>query len=185
MLLSDVDIERAIELHDLGIEPFDQAMIQAASVELRLGDEFVTYSPLNSEPLDPLSFLEADLGATRMSGVKQILLLPGESVLGHTQETVSLGGRMGARVEGKSSLGRHFLLVHSTAGFIDPGFHGQITLEMTNLSSRPLCLTAGMRIAQIAFEWLSSHVGVPYGSFALGSHYQGARGVGLPQPLRP
>lgn len=185
MLLSDVDIERAIETGDLGITPFEPSMLQPASVELRLGDEFVTFCALNNEPLNPLSFLEADLGATRITGANSIILMPGDSVLGHTREMISLSGRIGARVEGKSSLGRHFMLVHSTAGFIDPGFEGQITLEISNLNRRPLVLTAGMRIAQIAFERLSSHVGVAYGSFAIGSHYQRAKGVGLPQPLRP
>lgn len=161
MILSDRTIRKCLSNGILAIvpEPGD-AQIQPASVDLKLANEF----------LDPWTKARTVPG--------WFSLAPGQCVLATTLERVKIPPNMVARVEGKSSWGRQFLMVHSTAGFIDPGFDGQITLELKNLSdSEPLLLKAGCYIAQVSFQWLDEPADRPYGSTGLNSHYQGQTGV--------
>jgi dCTP deaminase len=185
VLLSDIDIAHALAVGTIGIAPWHVDMLQSASVEVRLGKEFAFYRP-SDVPLDPLDLQLEDCTDTRVLSPGEFIdLQPGQSALGHTEEIIHLNGEFAARVEGKSSLGRCFLVIHSTAGFIDPGFHGQITLEITNSNCRPIRLTPGMRIAQIGIFRVSQPVNLLYGETVLGSHYQGQIGVVLPKSLRP
>lgn len=186
MLLADVDIIHALAVNDISIAPWYADMLQAASVEVRLGKELVSYRS-SDVPLDPIQLeLGPDDVETRVLQPGEVLdLYPGQSILGHTEEIIKLSAQYAARVEGKSTLGREFLQVHSTAGFIDPGFHGQLTLEISNLLQRPIRLTPGMRIAQVGFFRTSQAANLLYGDTVLGSHYQGQMGVTLPKPLRP
>lgn len=181
VLLSDLDIRAALGT-DIVIDGFEDDMLQPASVELRLGEQFALYDA-STDVLDPIHLDAENLNLTIASGIKRVQLAPGQFILGHTAEVVRLSGSIAARVEGKSTLGRLGLMVHSTAGFIDPGFHGQITLEIKNINSRPIRLYAGMRIAQLGFYRINP-VERPYGSAGLGSHYQAQLGVGMPRALR-
>ncbi len=161
MILSDGDIGVAMQMDWIVIDPKpEDKAFQPASVDLRLSGEFV----------DPYS--ERAFTAERLH-----TLLPGECILGSTVERISLSPNMVARVEGKSSWGRRFIMVHSTAGFIDPGFRGRITLELVNLSSCPQVLPVGDAICQISFEPTSSTPKRPYGHPDLGSHYQDQPGT--------
>lgn len=170
MLLSDQDLRRALNSRQLHIRPFDPQSVQPASIDLQLGHSFQVYRPTD-EPVDPHRsppqpvLYQCDTG--------QIFTLrPGQFVLGTTQETVTLSSSVAARLEGKSSLGRLGLQTHATAGFIDPGFSGQITLELSNLGPWPVQLRAGMPIAQLCVYSLSSQAERPYGHPDLGSRYQ-------------
>ncbi len=158
---SDIAIRKELTAGRLGIDPApaDQC-IQPASVDLTLG----------SSLMDPYS--EVPQVARNL-----YTLLPGECMLGTTAETVKIPHDMVARVEGKSSWGRRFIMVHATAGFVDPGFHGQITLELVNLSACPQVLPVGEPIAQISFAWLDQAAARPYGHPDLNSHYQGQMGA--------
>lgn len=154
MMLSDATIRGLVEAKLLVIEPPPpDGAYQPASVDLCLGDSFI------------------NLHKARHSD-NELRLRPGGCALGTTFEYLSLPGDLVARVEGKSSWGRRFLMVHSTAGFIDPGFCGQITLELKNLSPHPISISVGERIAQISFQRLDRVADRPYGSPGLGSHYQ-------------
>lgn len=157
-MLSDRDLRHALHAGDLTVTPLQAGAVQPASIDLRLGDQLATPD-----------------GAPYPIG-GGCWLNPGVFLLGHTAETIGLSPALAARLEGKSTLGRRGLVVHVTAGFIDPGFRGQITLELANLSADPVWLEAGMRVSQLSVYRLSSPAAVPYGSAALGSHYQGQSG---------
>jgi dCTP deaminase len=172
LILSDGSIRKAIVSGRLGVEPFDPQRVQPASVDVTLGDEF-RYFP-NARHIDPV--LGLGVGMVRWS-VGAFDLCPGQFALGCTAETLTIPDDMVARIEGKSSLGRVGLIVHSTAGFIDPGFSGQVTLELYNLAGVPIVLRPGMAIAQISFHLLDKPALVPYGSPGLGSKYQGQTGA--------
>jgi dCTP deaminase len=151
-------------------------MIQPSSVDVRLDKFFRLFDNHKYQVIDP-ALDQADL--TRLVEVDSqegFVLHPGEFVLGSTLETVSLPDDLAARVEGKSSLGRLGLLTHATAGFVDPGFTGHVTLELSNVATLPIMLWPGMKIGQLAFFRLSSPAESPYGSEGYGSHYQGQRG---------
>jgi dCTP deaminase len=181
MLLSDRDIAEAHAAHRLWIEPFDFSLIQPASIDVRLDRWFRVFNNHAYTHIDP-STEQADL--TRLVEVRDgepFVLHPGEFVLGSTLETVSLDASLAARAEGKSSLGRLGLLVHSTAGFIDPGFSGQVTLELSNVANLPITLWPGMKIGQLCVFQLSSPAEAPYGAGAAGSRYQSQTG---PTPSR-
>ena len=176
MLLSDRDLLTEIDNKRVTIEPFDPEMIQPSSIDVRLDRMFRVFENHKYPHIDP-SIEQADL--TRLiepDGDDPFILHPGEFVLGSTLEVVSLPDDLAGRLEGKSSLGRLGLLTHSTAGFIDPGFSGHITLELSNAATLPIKLFPGMKIGQLCLFRLSSPADHPYGSNKYGSHYQGQRG---------
>ncbi|MFI9840593.1 dCTP deaminase [Nonomuraea sp. NPDC051941] len=181
MLLSDRDILAEIEAGRLGLEPFDLDMIQPSSIDVRLDRFFRVFENHRYPHIDP-SVEQPDL--TRMvepDGDEPFILHPGEFVLASTYEVVTLPDDLASRLEGKSSLGRLGLLTHSTAGFIDPGFSGHVTLELSNVATLPIKLWPGMKIGQLCVFRLSSPAEHPYGSAKYGSRYQGQRG---PTPSR-
>ncbi len=176
MLLSDRDIKAEISAGRVKVEPFDSAMIQPSSVDVRLDRFFRVFENHKYSVIDP-SIEQADL--TREVAVEaneEFILHPGEFVLASTYEVITLPDDIAGRLEGKSSLGRLGLLTHSTAGFIDPGFSGHITLELSNVANLPVKLFPGMKIGQLCLIKLSSPAENPYGSALYGSRYQGQRG---------
>ncbi|NNM47322.1 dCTP deaminase [Knoellia koreensis] len=176
MLLSDRDIKAEIDKGRVVLDPWDPEMIQPSSVDVRLDKFFRLFDNHKYPYIDP-SEEQPDL--TRLVEVDQgepFVLHPGEFVLGSIYEVVTLPDDVAARVEGKSSLGRLGLLTHATAGFVDPGFTGHVTLELSNVATLPIKLWPGMKIGQLCFFRLSSPVDNPYGSSKYGSHYQGQRG---------
>ena len=181
MLLSDRDIKAEIESGRVGIDPYDPAMVQPSSIDVRLDRFFRVFENHKYPHIDP-SVEQADLTreVSTESG-EPFVLHPGEFVLGSTFEVVSLPNDVAARLEGKSSLGRLGLLTHSTAGFIDPGFSGHVTLELANVATLPILLWPGMKIGQVCFFRMTSEAEHPYGSSVYGSRYQGQRG---PTPSR-
>ena len=181
MLLSDRDLRKELASGRLGIEPCDEAMVQPSSVDVRLDRFFRVFNNTRYTHIDP-SQQQDDLTSLVESGDEEPFVLhPGEFVLGSTFEAVRLPDDLAGRLEGKSSLGRLGLLTHSTAGFIDPGFEGHITLELSNVANLPITLWPGMKIGQLCLFRLSSAAENPYGSAAAGSRYQGQRG---PTPSR-
>ena len=181
MLLSDRDIASEIKSGRVKVEPFDSKMIQPSSVDVRLDRFFRVFENHKYEVIDP-SIEQPDL--TREVAVASndhFILHPGEFVLASTYEVITLPDDIAGRLEGKSSLGRLGLLTHSTAGFIDPGFSGHITLELSNVANLPVKLYPGMKIGQLCLIKLSSSAEHPYGSALYGSRYQGQRG---PTPSR-
>ena len=176
MLLSDRDIRAEVVAGRVIIEPFNEEMIQPSSVDVRLDRFFRTFENHKYSVIDP-SIEQAEL--TRAVSVNQdeyFVLHPGEFVLASTYEIITLPNDIAGRLEGKSSLGRLGLLTHSTAGFIDPGFSGHITLELSNVANLPVKLFPGMKIGQLCLIKLSSPAEHPYGSALYGSRYQGQRG---------
>ncbi|MBK7720976.1 MAG: dCTP deaminase [Austwickia sp.] len=176
MLLSDRDIRAQLESGRVRLEPYDPAMVQPSSIDVRLDRYFRLFDNHKYPFIDPAAE-QPDL--TRMVETEPdepFVLHPGEFVLGSSYELVSLPDDIAARVEGKSSLGRLGLLTHATAGFVDPGFSGHVTLELSNVATLPIKLWPGMKIGQLCFFRLSSPAEFPYGSTAYGSHYQGQRG---------
>jgi len=176
MLLSDRDIAAEIKAGRVQVEPFDPKMIQPSSVDVRLDRFFRVFENHKYEVIDPC-IEQPDL--TREVAVSPddfFILHPGEFVLASTYEVITLPEDIAGRLEGKSSLGRLGLLTHSTAGFIDPGFSGHITLELSNVANLPVKLYPGMKIGQLCLIKLSSAAEHPYGSAVYGSRYQGQRG---------
>ena len=176
MLLSDRDIRAELESGRVVLDPYDPAMIQPSSIDVRLDRYFRLFDNHRYAVIDP-STEQPDL--TRLVEVEPdepLVLHPGEFVLGSTYEQVTLPDDVAARLEGKSSLGRLGLLTHSTAGFVDPGFSGHVTLELSNVATLPITLWPGMKVGQLCFFRLSSPAEHPYGSGASGSRYQGQRG---------
>lgn len=176
MLLSDRDIKAEIASGKIQLDPLELDFIQPASIDVRLDRFFRLFDNHRYPVIDPAAD-QSEL--TRLVDVGEdghLVLHPGEFVLGSTYECVTLGDDIAARLEGKSSLGRLGLLTHSTAGFIDPGFNGHVTLELSNTATLPICLYPGMKIGQMCFFRLSSPAEHPYGSSGAGSHYQGQRG---------
>ncbi|HEV2087018.1 MAG TPA: dCTP deaminase [Cryptosporangiaceae bacterium] len=181
MLLSDRDLTAEIEAGRLGLDPFEPSLIQPSSVDVRLDAMFRVFSNMRYTHIDP-ALQQDDL--TQLVETKDgepFVLHPGEFVLGSTLEVVTLPDDLAGRLEGKSSLGRLGLLTHSTAGFIDPGFSGHVTLELSNVANLPITLWPGMKIGQLCILRLTSPATAPYGSSVYGSRYQGQRG---PTPSR-
>lgn len=181
MLLSDRDIKADIAASRIKLEPYDEAMVQPASVDIRLDRFFRTFENHRYQFIDPRQNQEDMTRMVEVSSDEAFVLHPGEFVLGSTFEVVTLPDDIAARVEGKSSLGRLGLLTHATAGFVDPGFSGHITLELSNVSNLPVTLWPGMKIGQLCFIKMSSASEHPYGSSVYGSRYQNQRG---PTPSR-
>lgn len=176
MLLSDRDIRAQVDAGRIVLDPWDPANVQPSSVDVRLDRLFRLFDNHKYPVIDPAQD-QPDL--TRLVDVgpdEPFVLHPGEFVLGATHEVVTLPDDVAARLEGKSSLGRLGLLTHSTAGFIDPGFTGHVTLELSNTATMPILLHPGMKIGQLCFFQLSSPAEAPYGRGANGSRYQGQRG---------
>ena len=181
MLLSDRDIRSEIQSGRVAVEPFDEAMIQPSSVDVRLDKYFRVFENHKYSVIDP-SIEQAELTRKVVAEDDEAFILhPGEFVLASTYEVITLPDDIAGRLEGKSSLGRLGLLTHSTAGFIDPGFSGHITLELSNVANLPVKLYPGMKIGQLCLIKLSSPAEHPYGSAIYASRYQGQRG---PTPSR-
>ncbi len=181
MLLSDRDIRAALDQGRVHIEPLDRTLNQPASIDVRLDRYFRVFENHRYSVIDPALNQPELTRLLEAAGDEAFVLHPGEFVLGATLEYVRLPDDIAARLEGKSSLGRLGLLTHSTAGFIDPGFEGHVTLELSNTATLPIKLYPGMKIGQLCFFQLSSPAEYPYGSSVTGSHYQGQRG---PTPSR-
>lgn len=181
MLLSDKDIRTEIDAGRVRIDPFDPTMVQPSSIDVRLDRFFRVFENHRYPHIDP-AVEQPDL--TRMiepPGDEPFILHPGEFVLASSYEVVTLPEDIASRLEGKSSLGRLGLLTHSTAGFIDPGFSGHVTLELSNVATLPIKLWPGMKIGQLCMFRLTSPAERPYGSTGVGSRYQHQRG---PTPSR-
>jgi dCTP deaminase len=181
VLLSDRDIRAELDNGRIELDPYDDAMMQPSSIDVRLDKFFRVFENHRYPHIDPAED-QSDLTkeVTAADGAP-FILHPGEFVLGSTYERVALPVDVAARVEGKSSLGRLGLLTHATAGFVDPGFNGHVTLELANVATLPIKLYPGMKIGQLCFFRLSSPAEHPYGSEKYGSRYQGQRG---PTPSR-
>jgi dCTP deaminase len=181
VLLSDRDILAEIEAKRIVLEPYDESLLQPSSIDFRLDRYFRVFENHRYPHIDPAADQSDLTRVVEPDGDEAFILHPGEFVLGSTLEVVSLPDDLAARVEGKSSLGRLGLLTHATAGFVDPGFSGHVTLELANVATLPIKLYPGMKIGQLCFFRLSTPAQHPYGSEKYGSHYQGQRG---PTPSR-
>lgn len=181
MLLSDRDIKAELAAGRVKLEPYDQIMVQPSSIDVRLDRFYRTFENHRYPFIDP-AIEQSDLTRPFETAADEAFVLhPGEFVLASTYEVITLPDDIAGRLEGKSSLGRLGLLTHSTAGFIDPGFSGHVTLELSNVATLPIKLWPGMKIGQLCLFRLSSPAEHPYGSAVYGSRYQGQRG---PTPSR-
>jgi len=181
VLLSDRDLTVAIKTGELRLDPFEPELLQPSSIDVRLDRLFRVFNNHLYTHIDP-SVRQDDLTTlVEVTDGEPFVLHPGEFVLASTLEVITLGDQLAGRLEGKSSLGRLGLLTHSTAGFIDPGFSGHVTLELSNVATLPIRLWPGMRIGQLAIFRLASPAENKYGSAVYGSRYQGQRG---PTPSR-
>jgi dCTP deaminase len=180
-VLSDRSIRERLAARRLQIEPLDESAIQPASVDLRLSQDFRVFKVSSRGYVDVRHPLDDLTEALTIGESEPFVLQPGTFCLGSTVETITLPDDIVARVDGKSSLGRLGLLVHATAGYVDPGWTGRLTLELSNQSQMPIALYHNMRIAQISFYTMTTPVDRPYGSAELGSKYQGQTG---PTPSR-
>ena len=181
MIFSDVSIKKAIADGRIVIDPFREDFVQPSSVDLRVDRYFRVFENHRYPFIDPKEPQTDITKEVEVPGADPFILHPGEFVLGSTFERVALADDVVARLEGKSSLGRLGLLIHSTAGFVDPGWDGYLTLELSNVSNLPIAIYPEMKIGQISFYELSEPAEHPYGSEAAGSKYQGQRG---PTPSR-
>jgi dCTP deaminase len=181
VLLSDRDLRKELDAGRLGIDPFDAGMVQPSSVDVRLDRYFRVFNNSKYTHIDPQLQQDDLTSLVEKEGDEPFVLHPGEFVLGSTFELVTLADDLAGRLEGKSSLGRLGLLTHSTAGFIDPGFSGHITLELSNVANLPITLWPGMKIGQLCLFRLTTPAEHPYGSAIYGSRYQDQRG---PTPSR-
>lgn len=181
VLLSDRDIRAEIAAGRLGVEPLLEELIQPSSIDVRLDGLFRVFDNTRYTHIDPAQRQDELTSLVEPDAGEPFVLHPGEFVLGSTLEVCTLPNDLAGRLEGKSSLGRLGLLTHSTAGFIDPGFSGHITLELSNVANLPITLWPGMKIGQLCLLRLTSPAENPYGSTSAGSKYQGQRG---PTPSR-
>ncbi|WP_193509269.1 dCTP deaminase [Cryobacterium sp. BB736] len=176
MLLSDRDIRAELDAGRVRLDPFERAMVQPSSVDVRIDRYFRLFDNHKYPYIDPAEDQPELTRLLEVDATRPFILHPGEFVLASTFEAVTLPDDIAARLEGKSSLGRLGLLTHSTAGFIDPGFSGHVTLELSNVATLPIKLWPGMKIGQLCFFRLSSPAEHPYGSEKYGSRYLGQRG---------
>lgn len=181
MILSDRSIREALEAGRITIDPLDPSMIQPSSVDVTVDRYFRVFRNHTTGIIDVKMNLEDLTELVEIPEGDRFILHPGEFVLGSTAERVALGDDIVARLEGKSSLGRLGLLIHSTAGFVDAGWDGYLTLELSNVATLPITLYPGMKIGQISFLSMTTPADQPYGTARLGSKYQGQRG---PTPSR-
>jgi dCTP deaminase len=176
VLLSDRDIKAELGAGRIALEPYEPEMVQPSSIDVRLDRFFRLFDNHKYPFIDPAEDQPELTRFVEVDADQPFILHPGEFVLGSTFEMVSLPDDVAARLEGKSSLGRLGLLTHSTAGFIDPGFSGHVTLELSNVATLPIKLWPGMKIGQMCFFRLSSAAERPSGSAEYASRYQGQRG---------
>ena len=181
MVLSDRTIRRLIAEGRIRVEPFEQELMQPSSLDVRVDRYFRVFRNSRYPYIDVKARQEELTELVEVTGDEAFILHPGEFVLGSTLERVTLPDDLVARLEGKSSLGRLGLLIHSTAGFIDPGWDGHVTLELSNVANLPITIYPGMKIGQVSFVQLTEPAERPYGSAGIGSKYQGQRG---PTPSR-
>lgn len=181
MILSDRDLRALIENGSLVIEPFDPEAVQPSSIDLRVGHQFRVFANSRYPYIDVREPMEGLTEIVEATEDEPFILHPGEFVLGSTLERVALPNDKVGRLEGKSSLGRLGLLIHSTAGFVDAGFEGYLTLELSNVANLPITLYPGMKIGQLCLFEMTSPAERPYGSKALRSKYRGQVG---PTPSR-
>jgi dCTP deaminase len=179
MILSDRTIREAIDAGRIVIDPFDPACVQPSSVDLHVDAQFRVFANSRYPYIDVKEEMPDLTELVEVKPDEPFILHPGEFVLGSTAERVGIPNDLVARLEGKSSLGRLGLLIHSTAGYVDPGWDGYLTLELSNVANLPITLYPGMKIGQISFFMLTTEAEVPYGS--AGNKYQGQRG---PTPSR-
>ena len=175
MVLSDRTIRSEIDAGRIVIEPYDDTLVQPSSIDVRVDNRFRVFNNSRYPYIDVRQPMEGLTEPVVVEGEEPFILHPGEFVLGQTLEFVELPNDIVSRLEGKSSLGRLGLLIHSTAGFVDPGWKGNLTLELSNVATLPIALYCGMRIGQISFFTMSSAVDRPYGSPELRSRYQGQK----------
>nr|WP_246425608.1 dCTP deaminase [Streptomonospora nanhaiensis] len=180
-MLSDRDIRSEIESGRVKIDPYEPGLVQPSSIDVRLDRYFRVFENHKYPHIDPAVEQPQLTRLVEPDGDEPFILHPGEFVLASTYEVVGLPDDIASRLEGKSSLGRLGLLTHSTAGFIDPGFSGHVTLELSNVATLPMKLYPGMRIGQLCMFRLTSPAEFPYGSAQYGSRYQDQRG---PTPSR-
>jgi dCTP deaminase len=181
VLLSDRDILAEIDAGRIALDPYEPSMLQPSSIDVRLDRFFRVFENHRYPHIDPAADQSDLTREVEPQADEPFILHPGEFVLGSTYEVVSLPDDIAARVEGKSSLGRLGLLTHATAGFVDPGFSGHVTLELSNVATLPIKLWPGMKIGQLCLFRTSSPAEHPYGSSVYGSRYQDQRG---PTPSR-
>ncbi|MBM3206566.1 MAG: dCTP deaminase [Candidatus Staskawiczbacteria bacterium] len=174
MILSDKDIKKGLKEGNIKIDPLFPDSIQPASVDVHLGADFLVFKNTNNVCIDPKDPIDEMMEALSIDENRQFILHPGEFALGMTYETVGVPNDMVVQLNGKSSLGRIGLIVHATAGYVDPGNTLKITLELHNLANLPIKLYYKMPIAQVAFVKLSGEAEVPYGKDALNSKYFGS-----------
>lgn len=177
MVLSDRTIREQFSAGRIVIEPLDFNDIQPSSVDLHLGDDFQVFRNSRYPYIDPAREQVGLMEGVVASVEEPFVLHPGEFALGTTVERIGLPDDIVGRLEGKSSLGRLGLLIHSTAGYVDPGWQGRLTLELSNVANLPIVLTPGMKIGQISFSEMTTAVERPYGHPELGSKYQGQSGA--------
>ena len=173
MILSDRSIREELAAGRIGITPFEEKQIQPSSVDLRLGHRFRRFQRTNLPFIDIKKPVSDLMEVLEVEAGQPVIVRPREFLLGTTVETVTIPADIVAQLEGRSSLGRLGIVIHSTAGYIDPGFSGQITLEISNLLEEPVALYAGIRVAQVFFSRMTTPADRPYGSGGLTSKYQG------------
>jgi dCTP deaminase len=181
MVLSDRTIRRLVADGRIGIDPFDDGLVQPSSVDVRVDRYFRVFRNARYPYIDVKQPMEDLTELVEIDDADPFILHPGEFVLGSTLERVTLPDDLVARLEGKSSLGRLGLLIHSTAGFIDPGWDGHVTLELSNVANLPITIYVGMKIGQLSFVQMTEPAEAPYGASGLGSKYKGQTG---PTPSR-
>lgn len=181
VILSDVSLREAIDAGRIVIDPFDDVAVQPSSIDVRVDALFRVFRNHTAGIIDVKTDMTGLTELVEIPADGVFMLHPGEFVLGSTLERVAVPDDLVARIEGKSSLGRLGLLIHSTAGFVDAGFDGHITLELANVASLPITIYPGMKIGQLSFMEMTTPAGRPYGKGARGSKYQGQRG---PTPSR-
>ena len=176
MVLSDATISRALDDGRIEIDPYDEALLQPSSVDVRV-DRFFRVFRNNRYPYIDVKVEQEELTElVEVEGEQPFILHPGEFVLGSTLERIRLSDDLVARLDGKSSLGRLGLLIHSTAGFIDPGWDGHVTLELSNVANLPITIYPEMKIGQVSFMQMTEPATTPYGAAAIGSKYKGQKG---------
>ena len=173
MILSDRDIKICVMSGRVEIDPYSEDQIQPASYDIRLDNRFLVFRNYKYTCIDPKAPQQDLTEMVIVEDDEPFIVHPGEFILGNTVERIKLGDDLVARLEGKSSLGRLGLIVHATAGYVDPGFDGNITLELSNVANLPIRLYPGMKVGQISFFAMSTPAERPYGSPGLGSKYKG------------